>query len=152
MSVISQLTLDAALLAKPRSAEWEHELKTALLDLAAENYFSFCHGAGPYTLTLSEEEGRLAFVMRDARAENYKILLSLQPLKRMVQDYFLVCESYYDAIKSHDSRKLEAIDMGRRGLHDEGAERLKSMLSGKISMDHATARRFFTLICVLHMK
>ena len=108
---------------------------------------------GPYRLRLSVEENRLIFDIRlEGDEEHGKVMLSLTPFRRIIKDYFLICESYYDAIKSAAPAQIEAIDMGRRGLHNEGSTLLKERLSGKIDMDFDTARRLFTLICVLHIK
>jgi len=137
-----------------RSPEVEHERKVAIFDLLEDNVFA-PHGssAGPYNLHLSIEENRLVFDIRDAAEEPLgKVILSLSPLRRIIKDYFLICESYYEAIRSASPSKIEAIDMGRRGLHNEGADLLRERLNGKITLDHDTARRLFTLICVLHMK
>ena len=137
-----------------RSADVEHEREVAIFDLLEQNYFQpNGSDAGPYRLILGIEENRLAF---DIRREDYevegKILLSLTPFRRIVKDYFLICESYYDAIKTATPQQIEAIDMGRRGLHNEGSEILRDRLQGKIDLDFDTSRRLFTLICVLHIK
>ena len=109
--------------------------------------------AGPYRLTLSIADNRLVFTVGD---ENRKpivhVMLSLSPFRRLVKDYFLMCESYYQAIKTQPPSRIEAIDMGRRGLHDEGSRLLMERLKGKMLVDIATARRLFTLICALHWK
>jgi uncharacterized protein (UPF0262 family) len=107
--------------------------------------------AGPYGVTLSIAEGRLVMQMKNAQKEETPALvLSLSPYRRLIQDYFLMIESYEKARLSATREKLEAIDMGRRGLHNEGAELFKSRLEGKIELDFETARKFFTLICALH--
>ncbi|MCW5747651.1 MAG: UPF0262 family protein [Alphaproteobacteria bacterium] len=133
-----------------RSAEVEHERKVAIFDLLEENQFAL-HGAdGPYRLHLAVHDSRLLF---DVRAENGRklrdIVLSLTPFKKVVKDYFMICESYYAAIKKLSPSQIEALDMGRRGLHNEGSEILRERLAGKIDMDFDTARRLFTLICAL---
>ena len=137
-----------------RSAEVEHERAVAIFDLIEENRFApYGSPNGPYNLHLSIEESRLVF---DVRAESDepvgKVMLALGPFRRVVKDYFTVCESYYAAIKTASPSQIEAIDMGRRGLHNEGAELLKERLAGKIDVDDNTARRLFTLICVLHIR
>ena len=110
-------------------------------------------GAGPYTLHLSLVENRLVFTVGDRENEPIQhVMLSLSPFRRLVKDYFLVCESYYQAIKTQPASKIEAIDMGRRGIHDEGSQLLLERLRGKIAVDIATARRLFTLLCALHWK
>jgi uncharacterized protein (UPF0262 family) len=137
-----------------RSPEVEHERAVAIFDLIEENSFSLIDGgAGPYSLHLSIEESRLAIDVRGGdEAPIDKVMISLSPFRRVVKDYFTVCESYYQAIKRASPSQIEAIDMGRRGLHNEGSELLRERLAGKIEMDGNTARRLFTLICVLHIR
>ena len=137
-----------------RSPDVEHERKVAIFDLLAENRFApVGSDGGPYVLHLAIEENRLVFdISLDGDEPHGKVLLSLTPFRKIIKDYFLICESYYDAIKTAAPSQIEAIDMGRRGLHNEGSETLKERLSGKIEMDFDTARRLFTLICVLHIK
>ncbi|MEO1193115.1 MAG: UPF0262 family protein [Pseudomonadota bacterium] len=141
-----------------RTPEVEHERAVALYDLLEENCFAPVdeRGAdhpGPFSLLLSLEEGRLMLSIGDAeKAPVTVIVLSLRPFQRIVKDYFQVCESYFAAIKTASPAKIEAIDMGRRGLHNEGSELLRERLAGKVEMDLNTARRLFTLICVLHIK
>lgn len=150
---ISKVSLDERTVVR-RSAEVEHERAVAIFDLIEENRFSpaSCDG-GPFSLHLSIEENRLVL---DIRTEDEnpvgRILLALGPFRRVVKDYFTVCESYYAAIRTASPSQIEAIDMGRRGLHDEGAELLRERLAGKIEIDGNTARRLFTLICVLHIR
>ncbi len=137
-----------------RRAEAEHERKVALFDLIEANYFApAVEHPGPYRLSLSAEETRLIFDIRaqDDR-ELVRVPLALQPFRGIVRDYFKVCESYYQAIKSASPSRIEAIDMGRRGLHDEGSRLLRKDLAGRIDIDHETARRLFTLLCVLHIR
>jgi uncharacterized protein (UPF0262 family) len=108
---------------------------------------------GPYKLHLGVFEQRLVFGVHDADDRKLRdIVLSLTPFRKVVKDYFLVCESYYSAIKKLGTSQIEALDMGRRGLHNEGSELLRERLAGKIEVDHDTARRLFTLICALHIK
>lgn len=137
-----------------RSAEVEHERAVAIYDLIEENHFIPAGSVGgPYNLHLSIEEGRLVFDIRSEGDDPVgKVMLALGPFRRVVKDYFTVCESYYAAIKTSSPSQIEAIDMGRRGLHNEGAELLKERLAGKIAVDENTARRLFTLICVLHIR
>lgn len=136
-----------------RSAEAEHERNVALTDLLHENHFSLIgNPGGPYDVTLRIAEGRLVFEVQPQAGAVQKFSLSIQPLKSIIRDYFLVCESYYAALKDPSPHKIEAIDMGRRGIHNEGSEALQALLLEKIEVDFATARRLFTLVCVLHMK
>src|SRR5688572_9024531 len=108
---------------------------------------------GPYKLALSVDDGRLVMVVSDeAGAEVLTHPLSLAPVRRLIKDYFLICESYYSAIRDASPMQIEAIDMGRRGLHNEGAEVLAKTLEAKFSIDFETARRLFTLICALHVR
>jgi uncharacterized protein (UPF0262 family) len=111
------------------------------------------HEGGPYTLRLGISENRLAFDIRLSDGTALIVhMLSLTPFRKIVKDYFLICESYYQAIRTAMPSQIEAIDMGRRGLHDEGSRLLMDRLSGKVEVDFDTARRLFTLICVLHWK
>jgi uncharacterized protein (UPF0262 family) len=137
-----------------RSPEVEHERAVAIADLLDANRFApVGHRGGPYALTLSVEEGRLAFdIAPQEGPPPPRLLLPLLPFRRVVRDYFVVCESYYDAIKHAGPGRIEAIDMARRALHDEGAEMLRARLSDRVEVDGGTARRLFTLVCVLHMR
>ncbi|MHA1164155.1 MAG: UPF0262 family protein [Alphaproteobacteria bacterium] len=132
----------------------EHERKVAIFDLLEENVFALEEREeGPYSLHLSIAENRLVFAVGDVEHKPItSFMLSLSPFHKLVKDYFLVCESYYDAIKSAPPSRIEALDMGRRGLHNEGTQLLMQRLEGKISTDFDTARRLFTLICALHWK
>ena len=136
-----------------RSPEVEHERAVAIFDLLEDNHFAAAGCCGPYCLHLSIEENRLVFAVHseDDRPLG-KVILSLTPFRRVVKDYFTICESYYAAIRQASPSRIEAIDMGRRGLHNEGSELLRERLAGKIEMDLDTARRLFTLICVLHLR
>lgn len=150
---IANVSLDERTVVR-RSAEVEHERAVAIFDLIEENSFApvGCD-SGPFNLHLGIEENRLVLDIRnEEEAPVGKVVLALGPFRRVVKDYFTVCESYYTAIKSASPSQIEAIDMGRRGLHDEGAELLRERLAGKIDMDSNTARRLFTLICVLHIR
>jgi len=133
----------------------EHERAVAIFDLIEENSFRPVgdEGEGPYRLKLSLVESRLVMeIARDDGGHVVTHILSLTPFRRVVKDYFMICESYYDAIRSSSPSQIEAIDMGRRGLHNEGSQTLMDRLSGKIEVDFDTARRLFTLVCVLHWR
>jgi len=137
-----------------RSPEVEHERAVAIYDLIEDNTFAPAGDhPGPFGLRLRIEESRLVLDIRDEADEPLgAVLLSLTPFRRIVKDYFEVCESYFEAIKTASPSRIEAIDMGRRGLHDEGSELLRERLAGKVELDLPTARRLFTLICVLHIR
>lgn len=140
---------------KKRSLEAEHERMVAMTDLVHENTFeALCMLAGPYDVKLSVKDNRLAFDIHSPSAgKSTTLALPIQPLRGIIRDYFMICESYYEALKKTSGPgKLETIDMARRGIHNEGSEMLISMLEGRIRIDHQTARRLFTLICVLHLK
>ncbi|MEM6381324.1 MAG: UPF0262 family protein [Pseudomonadota bacterium] len=133
----------------------DHERQVAIHDLIEENSFALPgHDKGPYCLNLAVVERRLVFDVRnEANSEPVAAhMLALSPLRRAVKDYHMICDSYYEAIKSASPRQIEAIDMGRRGLHNDGSTLLMERLAGKIEMDFETARRLFTLVCVLHWK
>ena len=132
----------------------EHERAVAIFDLIEENSFRpIGHDGGPYKLKLSLAESRLVFAISDGNGKDVVThILSLTPFRRIVKDYFLICESYYEAIRTSTPSQIEAIDMGRRGMHNEGSQTLMDRLSGKIDMDFDTARRLFTLVCVLHWR
>jgi len=132
----------------------EHERATAIYDLIEQNSFApVGHKGGPYALNISLKDNRLVL---DIRHEDGKPviahLLSLSPFKRIVKDYFLICDSYYAAIRTAAPDRIEAIDMGRRGLHDEGSRILQDAIKSKVQVDFDTARRLFTLVCVLYWK
>lgn len=155
---IATLTLDENSL-RARNAQLEHERAVAAGDLLHENYFSLTQApCGPYDITLTVEEGRLVFDIQGQGGQGAgeggkeRVVLSVQPLKSLIRDYFLICESYYAALSEAMPHRLEAIDMGRRGVHNEGSEMLKSLLENKISVDFPTARRLFTLVAALHLK
>jgi uncharacterized protein (UPF0262 family) len=138
----------------PGNRDVEHERAVAIYDLVEENSFApVGHDGGPYCLKLQVVGNRLIF---DIRTQDDRPVvahhLSLTPFRRLVKDYFLVCESYYQAIRTATPNQIEAIDMGRRGLHDEGSELLMERLRDKVAVDFDTARRLFTLITVLHWK
>ena len=133
----------------------EHERAVAIFDLIEENSFFPVGdtGAGPYRLKLSLADSRLVFTISRENGEPVAIhILSLTPFKRIVKDYYMICESYYAAIRTSSLSQIEAIDMGRRGLHNDGSKTLMERLAGKIEIDFDTARRLFTLVCVLHWR
>ncbi|MEN5083185.1 UPF0262 family protein [Bosea sp. TWI1241] len=136
------------------SADQEHERAVAIYDLIERNHFALPgFDGGPYLAHLALVERRLSLEVRDqAGAVLVTHLLSLTPFKRIIKDYELVCDSYYAAIRTATPSQIEAIDMGRRGLHDEAAVLLRERLAGKVDLDRETARRFFTLIYALHWK
>lgn len=136
-------------------AEAGHERKVAIFDLLEENHFELADGpAGPYKLRIGIVEHRLAFTVTagDATGPSATFLLSLNPFRRLIKDYFLVCGTYFEAIKTAPPSRIEALDMGRRALHDEGSKLLAERLHGKVTMDVPTSRRLFTLLCALHWK
>ena len=147
------VTLDESTVVR-RTREIEQEREIAIYDLLEANSFA-PEGSqgGPYQLILSIEENRLVFDIRTEDGSPHgRIMLSLTPLRKVIKDYFLICESYYKSIRNAPPSQIEALDMGRRGLHNEGSEALRERLAGKIAVDFDTARRLFTLICVLHLK
>lgn len=148
---LSKVALDGASLGQA-SPEIEHERQVAIFDLVEKNAFH-PDGAerGPYELTLGCEENRLVF---DVAGPDYgkRHMLSLTPFRGVLKDYQIVCDSYYEAVRGASTQQIEAIDMGRRGLHNEGADLLMARLEGKIGMDHETARRLFTLVNALQKR
>jgi uncharacterized protein (UPF0262 family) len=132
----------------------EHERAVAIFDLIEENFFEPAgHIGGPYQLKLSLVDSKLVFVVTTESGTGVAThILSLTPFRRIVKDYFMICESYYEAIRSSTPSQIEAIDMGRRGIHNEGSQTLMDRLSGKIKLDFDTARRLFTLVCVLYWR
>jgi uncharacterized protein (UPF0262 family) len=136
------------------SPDQEHERAVAIYDLVEANNFAVPgHESGPYSLVIGLVEGKLALRIVQADAGDLIThFLSLTPLRRIVRDYRMVCDSYHAAIRTASSAQIEAIDMGRRGLHDEAADILRERLAGKVEMDFDTARRFFTLVFALHWK
>lgn len=151
------ISLDASTVVK-WSADVEHERRIAIYDLLEENSFELLKSqdaqySGPYKLVLSNLEGRLVFdVKNNGDDQLMSFRLAMSPFRRIIREYFAICDSYYDAIKSASPSQIEAIDMGRRGIHNEGSELLRERLNDKIKIDHQTARRLFTLVCVLHLK
>uniref|UniRef100_A0A7C1T8A3 UPF0262 protein ENP70_00450 n=1 Tax=Agrobacterium albertimagni TaxID=147266 RepID=A0A7C1T8A3_9HYPH len=132
----------------------EHERAVAIFDLIEENFFEpVGHAGGPYKLYLSLVDRKLVFSIKTESGEDVAVhILSLTPLQRIIKDYFMICESYYEAIRSSTPSQIEAIDMGRRGIHNDGSQTLMDRLSGKIKLDFDTARRLFTLVCVLYWR
>ena len=158
MSANPQKTLVAIVLDEQSigrsTPEKEHERMVAIYDLIETNMFALpAHEGGPYALTLSMIENKLSFDIRLASGDALIThVLSLTPFRRVLRDYFMVCESYYAAIRTSSPTQIEAIDMGRRGLHNEAAQLLIERLDGKVEIDFNTARRLFTLIAALHWK
>lgn len=160
---ISHIALDEATILW-RNADIEQERRIAIFDLIEENTFkplrSFAAGhEGPYRLRLSVEDGRLALQIAaeadaadGAEAELETLILGLGRFRRLIRDYFAICDSYYQAIRKATAQEIETIDMARRGVHNEAAELLLERLDGKVETDFPTARRLFTLICVLHIR
>ena len=135
------------------SALQQADLDQAVRDLAVENLFAPCDHTGPFILHLSIVEGRLAFDIRDATDTPLMALgLALGPFRRLIKDYQLLVESYAHAVQDGREASIQAIDMGRRGLHNEGAEMMTTRLAGRVEIDFETARRLFTLVCVLHQR
>jgi len=149
---IVKIDLDERSLA-PATADIEHERKVAIYDLLEENYFRpIGVEGGPFELYLSNVERRLVFDVRKAGgAALGQVHLSMTPFRKIIKDYFMLCESYYDAIRNAAPAQIETIDMARRGMHNEGSDILQDRLKDKIELDNNTARRLFTLICSFHM-
>lgn len=134
------------------SRDQEQERQVAIFDLLDANYFEPVEAqAGPYDIKLSLIENRLAFDISGPDYER-RHLLSLSPFRGVIKDYFMICDSYYAAIRNSTPQQIEALDMGRRGLHNEGSNLLRERLDGKVKTDLDTARRLFTLICALHWR
>lgn len=148
---LTVIEVDAATL-PAATAEIEHQRRVAIFDLVEQNSFT-PEGAegGPYTLRLSSQDNRLAF---DIAGPNFARthVLSLSPMKTVIRDYALICESYYEALRGSSPSQIESVDMGRRGLHNEGAELLRARLEGKVDIDKETARRLFTLVCAVYRR
>ncbi len=154
---ISEIELDEATILW-RNADIEQERRIAMFDLIEENTFkparAFAAGhEGPYKLRLSVHEGRLQMDISDTGGNLVEtLILGLGRFRRPVREYFAICDSYYQAVRKASAAEIETIDMARRGVHNEASEMLLEKLEGKIETDHATARRLFTLICVLHIR
>ncbi len=150
---LAAVTLDEASIGRS-NRDVEHERAVAIYDLIEQNSFApVGHDSGPYALRLALQDNRLIFDIRLGDGDPVVThVLSLSPFKRIVKDYFMICDSYYAAIRTATPDRIEAIDMGRRGLHDEGSRILQDAMQRKVTLDFDTARRLFTLICVLHWK
>jgi len=154
---ISQIDLDEATILA-RNADIEQERRVALFDLIEDNTFTpvraFAAGkSGPYHLRLSVQDGRLVLEIGDEAGSPLEtIILGLGRFRRHIKDYFAICDSYYQAVRKASANEIETIDMARRGVHNEAAELLLEAFSGKVETDFLTARRLFTLICVLHIR
>jgi uncharacterized protein (UPF0262 family) len=150
---IADVRLDETSLSA-QTADAAHERRVAIFDLLEANRFDVVDGPdGPYILSLSVVEQKLVFDVKLLDGNDVRIfVLSLSPFKRVVRDYFMICESYHQAIRQATPTQIEAIDMGRRGLHNEGSRLLETRLEGKVKLDFDTARRLFTLICALHVR
>ncbi|HEY3637361.1 MAG TPA: UPF0262 family protein [Rhizomicrobium sp.] len=137
-----------------RTREIEQEREIAIYDLLEANSFApHDSQGGPYRLLLAIEENRLILnIALEDGAPHGRVTLSLTPFRHIVKDYFITCESYFNAIRNAPTHQIEALDVGRRGLHNEGSELLRDRLKDKIDVDFDTARRLFTLLCVLHLK
>jgi uncharacterized protein (UPF0262 family) len=149
---IIDIALDERSILK-RNPDIEQERRIAIFDLLENNRFDALGHDGPFRVTLRVEESRLAIALMDeAGAPLDTIRIGLGRFRRPVRDYFAICDSYFKAVRGDRARGIEAIDMARRGLHNEGAELLQDCLAGKVEVDFDTARRLFTLICVLHIR
>jgi uncharacterized protein (UPF0262 family) len=148
---LSSIEVDAATL-PAATAEIEHQRRVAIFDLIEQNCFT-PEGAegGPYALRLSSQDNRLAFDISGPDFARTHVL-SLSPMKTVIRDYALICESYYEALRGSSPSQIESVDMGRRGLHNEGAELLRGRLEGKVEIDKETARRLFTLVCAVYRR
>ena len=138
----------------PAGPDADHERKVAIFDILEGNTFRIVgHEGGPYAVVLSLADNRLVFdVAEEGGAPVRKMMLSLTTLRRVIKDYFMICDSYYDAIRNSTPSQIEAIDMGRRGLHNEGSQILTEKLADKVEVDFDTSRRLFTLVCALHAR
>ncbi len=136
------------------SPQVEHERSVAIFDLLEDNHFRLVNGdSGPYRVVLALRESNIVLAVScDGAPEPVEVTLSTRPFRRVVKDYFMICDSYFQAIKGATPSRIEAIDMARRGLHNEGSDVLREALDGKVEIDHDTARRLFTLVCVLHIR
>ncbi len=160
---LSALTVDPASI-KRGNANIEHEREVAIYDILEANHFELTgRDDGPYALVLSVADDKLVFTVTpqagdtavatgDATAAAVTLALPMLPLRRVIKDYFLVCETYFDAIRTAPPTRIQQIDVGRRALHDEGATALTEKLAGSVTLDATTARRLFTLVCALHWR
>ena len=152
---IAKIDIDEQSLSAPTD-QVEHERKVAMFDLIEKNSFTpdgaeEAGSAGPFDVRLAYEDNRLVFDITGAGFSR-KIMLSLAPFRTIMRDYAMICESYYEALKNATPAQIESIDMGRRGVHNEGAELLTERLKGKVTIDHETARRLFTLVNALQVR
>ncbi|PPR15655.1 MAG: hypothetical protein CFH37_01419 [Alphaproteobacteria bacterium MarineAlpha9_Bin7] len=151
---IVEVTLDEGSIVRWKP-EIDRERRVAIYDLLEQNYFAPASGLlGPYKLHLEIQDSRLVFNIKSTHSGDAteSVLLPFSGFRRVIKDYFTVCETYYEAIKHSPPRRIEALDLGRRSLHDEGSELLLERLKGKIDIDFSTARRLFTLLCVVQMR
>lgn len=150
---ITNITLDDASIVR-RAPEVERERSTAISDLLASNCFQpSCVQEGPYDVFLSVRDNRLMLrISSETLEEPRDVIIPIRPFKRIIKDYFFMCESHLEAINGSEPHRVEAIDMARRGIHNEGSELLQTQLEERITLDFNTARRLFTLICVLHIR
>ncbi len=151
---LSAITLDATSIGHGGNHHIEHEREVAIFDILDGNSFAVVgRNDGPFKLTLSLEDDKLLFALTtDTEPKALVQSLALAPFRRIIRDYFLVCDSYYEAIRSAPPARIQAIDASRRGLHDDGSRLLRDKLAGKIDVDFDTARRLFTLIAALHWR
>lgn len=154
---IASVTLDESTVLR-RNAAVEQEREVAMRDLEADNRFTPIRATergheGPWSLELSVAEGRLGIAIRDARGDHADTIgLGLARFRRVVREYFAICDSYYKALRKASAQEIETLDMARRAIHDRATRQLLEALEGKVETDFATARRLFTLVCVLHIK
>jgi uncharacterized protein (UPF0262 family) len=150
---LTQVTLDDNSIGRG-TADQEHERETAIYDLIDDNQFGVVgHEGGPYALHISLNDAKLVLAVSDSEDKAVVThILSLTPFRSILKDYFMICESYYSAIRTASPSRIEAIDMGRRGLHNEAAQLLLERLTGKLDIDIDTARRIFTLVTALHWR
>ena len=154
---ITDLKLDEKSIIR-RNADIEHERRVAIFDLLEDNFFApktiyAGNYEGPFRVVLRIEDNRLAVDIQDLDDVILEtVVLPLTPFRRIIKEYFLICDSYFKAIKTASPRQIEAIDMGRRGLHNEGSELLRERLAEKVEIAHDTSRRLFTLLCVLQIR
>lgn len=154
---IAKITLDEDTILW-RNADVEQERRVAIYDLIEDNTFKPLRSVeaghhGPYALRLAVQDGRLALTIGDATGEPLEtLILGLARFRRPIRDYFAICDSYYQAIRKATAAEIETIDMARRAIHNDAADLLLERLGGKVETDHLTARRLFTLICVLHIR
>jgi uncharacterized protein (UPF0262 family) len=149
---IIEIKLDEGTIIR-RNADIEHERRVAIFDLLEKNHFAPAGLDGPFKILIRIEEDRLAIDVHDAEGASLDVIrIGLARFRRVIRNYFAVCESYFKAVHSDAAKGIETVDMARRALHNEAAELLQEALAGKIEVDFDTARRLFTLICVLHIK